>query len=140
MTYLDGIIFAESKNYMVEDDYTSSFKSFSVEIDGDYAIAINRNSLEKGEEKTALFHELGHCETNSFYNQYTAFDIQQKHENRADKWAIKKLIPEDELNQAIADGHVEIWDLAEYFGVTEKFMRKAVCLYMNGNLCVEYLG
>ena len=86
------------------------------------------------DEKVKLAHEMGHCVTGSFYNIYAACDVRQKHENRADKCAIEKLIPKDELNHSVRRGITEIWDLAEYFGVTEDFMRNAVCWYVNGNL------
>ena len=64
-------------------------------------------------------------------------DKGQAHENRADKWAVKRIIPVDELDEAVADGYTEIWELAEKFGVPEPFMRKAVCLYVPGNLAAE---
>ena len=82
-------------------------------------------------------HELGHCLTGSFYNIHTAVDSRQRHENRADKWALKHLIPVDELDAAVANGCSEIWELAEHFGVTEQFMKKAVCYYVHGNLATE---
>lgn len=88
-------------------------------------------------ERVHMAHELGHCETGSFYSIHTAVDCRQRHENRADKWAIKRLIPVDDLDDAVAQGHTEIWDLAEHFGVTEQFMRKAVCLYVHGNVATE---
>ncbi|MBQ9858102.1 MAG: hypothetical protein IJO77_03785 [Oscillospiraceae bacterium] len=81
-----------------------------------------------------LGHELGHCTTGAFYNIHAARDVRQKHENRADKWAIKKLIPKDELDKAVASGLAEPWALAEYFDVTEDFMRKAICWYNYGTL------
>ena len=56
---------------------------------------------------------------------------------RSDKWAIARLIPEEALDEAVADGHTELWDLAEHFGVTEDFMRKAICWYTHGNLAVD---
>lgn len=103
--------------------------------DGSCAIALDPWRLSTlADEKVKLAHELGHCATGSFYNIYAACDVRQKHENRADKWAIKKLIPEDELNRAVSRGITEIWDLAEHFNVTEDFMHKAVCWYVNGNL------
>lgn len=89
------------------------------------------------QERTHLSHEIGHCETGSFYNRYAAVDCRQRHENRADKWAISHLIPVDELDEAVARGCTEIWELAEQFGVTELFMRKVVCLYVHGNLAAE---
>ena len=81
------------------------------------------------EEKVKLAHELGHCETGAFYNRYAARDVRQKHENRANKWAYKKLVPEDELKQAILQGYREPWELAEYFDLPEAFLRGALKYY-----------
>lgn len=88
-------------------------------------------------EKVHLAHELGHCVTGSFYNRHAAVDRRQRHENQADKWAVRKLISADALDSAVADGCTEIWELAERFGVTEEFARKAVCYYVHGNLATE---
>ena len=71
--------------------------------------------------------------TGSFYNKYAACDVRKKHENRADKWAIEKLIPEDELNEAFSCGYTEQWELAEFFDVSEDFMHKALHWYRYGN-------
>ena len=101
-------------------------------------IGIDPNTRDGSvQERVHLAHELGHCVTGSFYNRYSSFDCRQLHENRADKWAIRQLITEDALDQAVADGHTEIWDLAEHFGVTEQFMRKAICLYVHSNVAEE---
>ena len=89
------------------------------------------------QERVHLGHEMGHCLTGSFYNIYAAIDCRQRHENRADKWAIQALIPVDALDDAIADGCCEIWELADRFGVTEDFIRKALCLYVHGNVAAE---
>lgn len=89
------------------------------------------------QERVHMGHELGHCETGSFYSIHTAIDCRQRHENKADKWAILQLVPVESLDDAIANGCTEIWALAELFGVTEQFMRKAVCFYVHGNLATE---
>ena len=88
-------------------------------------------------ERVHLSHELGHCVTGSFYNRYAAIDCRQRHENKANKWAIHALIPVEALDDAIAEGCTEVWELADRFGVTEDFIRKAVCLYVHGNLAAE---
>ncbi len=89
------------------------------------------------QERVHLGHELGHCATGSFYSLYTAVDSRQRHENRADKWSIRTLIPVEQLDEAVAEGCTELWELADRFGVTEGLMKKAVCLYVHGNLAAE---
>ena len=89
------------------------------------------------QERVHLSHELGHCITGSFYNRYAAMDCRQRHENRADKWAIEQLITVDALDEAIADGCTEVWELAERFEVTEDFVKKAVCYHVHGNLATQ---
>ncbi len=109
-----------------------------MDSDGDCYIAMDPWHLGTlAEEKTKLAHELGHCETGSFYNEYAALDVRQKHENRANRWACKKLIPEDELKKAVQKGYQEPWQLAEYFDVTEELIRKAICWYKHGNMAVD---
>lgn len=131
--------YAESRGIAVDWFSMRQAQSLSLPLpDGSYCIAIDPWRLATIEQETvSLAHELGHCETGSFYNRYAALDICQKHENRADKWAVKRLVPADELDEAVADGHTELWELAEHFGVTEDFMRKAVCWYTHGNLAAE---
>ena len=91
----------------------------------------------RNELRVRLAHELGHCVTGSFYNRHSPCDCRRLHENRADKYAVRTLIPEAALDAAVAEGHTEPWDLADYFGVDEAFLKKAVCLYTHGNLAAE---
>lgn len=78
------------------------------------------------EERVHLAHEIGHCETLAFYNAYSPLEIRERHESRANRWAVSKLVPVRELTEALKNGINEIWDLAEFFNVTEDFMRKAI--------------
>ena len=98
----------------------------------DYGILPN-----EADRRVHLAHELGHCKTGAFYNRWAACDVRQKHENRANKWAIEKIIPENALDEAVADGCTDIWSLADRFNVTEDFMKRAVCWYTYGNLAAE---
>ena len=52
-------------------------------------------------------------------------------EYRANKWAIKKLAPKDEMITAMKDGNTEIWQLAEYFGITEDMVKFAMWVYFD---------
>lgn len=82
------------------------------------------------EEKECLAHELGHCMTGSFYRIGT-MNTQGSMEARATRWAIKKLLPFPELNEAVGNGIYETWDLAEYFDLPESFVKTALNYYLN---------
>lgn len=127
---------ADENNIAVDCFELKKREALSVmDNDGARYIAIDPFKLTSTlDEKMKLGHELGHCMTGSFYNKYAACDIRRKHENHADKWALNEFVSEQELDDAIAVGHTEMWDLAEYFGVSEDFMRKTVCWYTYGNL------
>ena len=130
---------AEQQNIEVLQFPLTDNGSMSIIADNGACYIGMDKSIQDGnvQERVHLGHELGHCLTGSFYSIHTAVDCRQRHENRADKWAVKELIPVGELDQAVADGHTELWELAEHFGVTEDFIRKAVCYYVHGNLATE---
>lgn len=117
----------------------SADRSMAIQMgDGACAVAIDPRKMESiASVTTSLAHELGHCATGSFYSPWAACDVRGKHENRADKWAIQKLITADELDDAVAAGYTTLWALAEHFGVTLDLMRKAVCWYTHGNLAAD---
>lgn len=121
---------AAENNINVEYHNLPLNKSVSCSNSNGYFIGMDYSLAFSGaEENVHLAHELGHCITGSFYNVYSPLDIRGKHERRADEWAIKNLIPEATLNQAVKNGYVEPWDLAEIFNVTEEFIKKAICFY-----------
>lgn len=130
---------AQKKNITVLRYPMEKNGSMSVMLPGGECYIGMDDSVSDGsvQERVHLSHELGHCATGSFYSLYTAVDSRQRHENRADKWSIRTLIPVEQLDQAVAEGCTELWELAERFGVTESVMKKAVCLYVHGNLAAE---
>ena len=135
---LDLYAYAERRNIDVDRIPMRRATSLSVPLGDRYAIALDPWKLGSlAQETVCLAHELGHCETGSFYNQYAALDVRQRHENRADKWAIQHLIPVEDLDEAVVEGCEDIPALSEHFCVTEDLMRKAVCWYTHGNLAAE---
>jgi hypothetical protein len=139
MLIQDLYALAEQQNIEVLSYPMTENQSMSVMTeDGRCFVGMDESVRDGGvQERVHLGHELGHCITGSFYNIYAAIDYRQRHENRANKWAIQTLIPVEELDDAIAEGCTEIWELAERFQVTEAFVRKAVCFYVHGNVAEE---
>ena len=85
----------------------------------------------RAEERVHLAHEIGHCVTGAMYNVRCPIMPRQRCERIADAYAIKKLVDEDELRRIIdeRDGDISVWELSEWFDVTEEFMMKAVKFY-----------
>lgn len=124
---------AENDGIIIDRNELPENLSVSMKLGKNMYVALDKK-LSGAAERVCLAHELGHCETFSFYNIYSPLDIRGKHERRADRWAIKKLIPRAQYQHALQQGYDNIFSLAEYFGVTADFMKKAAELYSNDNI------
>ena len=121
----------------IDVDYTlfEHTESLSAPIGDRYVIAIDPTKVRSSaDEKVKVAHEDGHCITHSFYSPGEDYHTRQRFENRADREAIKMLVPKDELDAAVAMGIVDPWDLAEHFGVPQWFMELAMTFYLTGSL------
>ena len=114
---------------IINTDCLKETSSCSIRQEDTYYIGISKEIQETSELNVHLAHELGHCITGSMYNLYAPLDNRAKHELRADRWAIKKLIPASKLRAALKKGIREVWELAEYFQVTEDYITKAITYY-----------
>ena len=95
----------------------------------DNCIGLDPDKLEDCEELVCLAHEMGPCATGSFYTGDATVLERIRQEQRADRWAIRQLVPLEELKSLLRSG-VDRWDeAAEHFQVTEEFLRKAVAFY-----------
>ena len=83
------------------------------------------------EERQYLAHDIGHCVKGAFYNPYSPYTLISQQEYRADKEAVKYLVPKDELIAALKSGCTDIWELCEYFDVDEKYIKKAYWEYFD---------
>ncbi len=119
---------AESGGIKIERYPLPKCRSVSANIGKQCFVALDSN-VGGAEERVCLAHEIGHCETMSFYNMYSPLDIRGKHERRADRWAIERLVPLEDYRKALKSGYTELHALSEHFGVTEDFMRKAAEYY-----------
>lgn len=113
-------------------------QAVTIEQDGRYGVFMDFAHIAcAAEELVAVAHEGGHISTGATHRVNSPWDLVEKHEHKADKWAITRLIDQEALDDAVAAGNTELWQLAEHFGVTEEFMKKAVCWYTYGNLAAE---
>lgn len=52
------------------------------------------------EEKTSVLHESGHYSTGAIHEVFSPFDLVEKHEYKADKWAVQRALSVEELDEA----------------------------------------
>ena len=117
---------AEDNGIPIDEDCPREIKSMSVRFsDGSKVIGLSDDDSEYTKLER-MAHEMGHCMTESFYDGYSPFEIRERHEYRANAWAIKEIIPFVELCKAVKKGYRDLWDLAEYFSVSRYFVEKAV--------------
>lgn len=102
----------------------------TVEMNGQYGVFLDISCFRTiNTYKEILAHEIGHCATGCTHKICSTLDLVQKHEYKANRWAIERYLPFDDLNAAIIDGYSEPWQLAEYFDFSESFINKAIDYY-----------
>lgn len=134
-------ILADQNNIPVDESCPENILSMSVRFeDGTKIIGISNDTNNEYTKLERMAHEMGHCMTDSFYAGYSPYELRVKHERRADAWAANNIIPFRELCRAVKNGYREIWELAEYFGVSQEFVEKAIDIHArNGKTVPESL-
>lgn len=94
----------------------------------DGIVWLNEN-LTSVQKYCILSEEVGHHLTTSGDILDQASLDNQKQELKARRWAYEKILPLDLIQSAISNGHIEIWDMAEYLDVDEVFLREALKHY-----------
>ncbi|MFV0399089.1 MAG: ImmA/IrrE family metallo-endopeptidase [Oscillospiraceae bacterium] len=123
-------LLAEQSEVTVDCFDMNDIGALSCRNNDGYFIAIDPFKLDSTrEEKVRLAHELGHCATDSFYNKESIADVRSRHEYRADRWAVEQLIPWEEMKEALDNGIIDVWELADHFDVTEEFIDTAIMVY-----------
>lgn len=82
-----------------------------------------RKDIPTVKKTCVLAEELGHYFTTegNILDQENLDNAKQEH--RARVWAYNKLLSADQIVEAAAKGHTEVWDMAEYLDVDEEFLR-----------------
>lgn len=93
-------------------------------------IAVDRRKFSSDTEyKCELAHEIGHCETGSFYNLYTTARVKELNEHHANRFAAELLVPFSELRKAFHRGILFARILARMFDVTLDFINMVLELF-----------
>lgn len=92
---------------MGEDDLYAIFLDFS---------KIQSTRLLKG----VCYHELGHAATGALHKVDSPFELVERSEYRANRWAVEHFLTAQNFREAFAAGYTEPWELSEYFDLPEE--------------------
>lgn len=65
-------------------------------------------------------HELGHAATGALHKVGSPYELVERSEYRANRWAAQHYLPAEDFRTAFAAGYTEPWQLAEYFDMPEE--------------------
>lgn len=96
--------------------------------DGDYyAIFLDFSKIHSTRLlKGVCYHELGHAGTGALHKVSSPYELVERSEYRANRWAAEHFLPVEEFREAFAAGFTELWQLAEYFDLPEEDIRNAL--------------
>lgn len=102
----------------------------TIESSGKYAVFCDPKLLRtRTALKECLAHECGHCATGATHTVSSPWDLVEKHEYKANRWAIEHFLPYEALCDAMHSGMTEPWQLADFFDMPQEFIERAVRYY-----------
>lgn len=94
---------------------------------GCYAIFLDFSKIRSTRlMRGVCVHELGHAATGALHKVSSPFDLVERSEYRAKRWAAETFLTESDFREAFASGYTEPWELAEYFDLPEEDVKNAL--------------
>ena len=72
------------------------------------------------------YHELGHVATGALHKVDSPYELVERSEHRAIRWAAEHFLTREAFREAFQAGCSELWQLAEYFDLPEADVRSAL--------------
>ena len=99
----------------------------TMRISGDYAIFLDFTKIQSARLlKGICYHELGHAATGALHKVSSPYELVERNEYRANRWAAQHFLPVKDFREAFAAGYTELWQLAEYFDLPEQDIKNAL--------------
>ena len=94
---------------------------------GYYAVFLDFTKIQSTRLlRGVCYHELGHVATGALHKVDSPYELVERSEYRANRWAAEQFLTEEAFREAFAAGCREIWQLEEYFDLPESDIRAAL--------------
>ena len=71
-------------------------------------------------------HEMAHVATGALHKVDSPYELVERSEYRATRWATERYLTEDAFRTAFQEGYTELWQLADYFDLPERVVSDAL--------------
>lgn len=94
---------------------------------GNYAIFLDFTKIPSTRLLRGIcYHELGHAATGALHKVESPYELVERSEYRANRWAAQHYLTEAEFREAFSCGITEPWQLAEYFNLPQRDIESAL--------------
>ena len=93
---------------------------------GNYAIFLEFTKIASTRLLRGIcYHELGHAAAGALHKADSPYELAERSEYRANRWAAQHYLTEAEFREAFLCGVTEPWQLAEYFDLPQREIESA---------------
>ena len=71
-------------------------------------------------------HEMAHVATGALHKVSSPYELVERSEYRANRWAAQHHLTADDFREAFKSGYTQLWQLAEYFDLPEQDVKNAL--------------
>lgn len=87
---------------------------------GHYAVFLDFSKIRSTRLlRGVCYHELGHAATGALHKVDSPYELVERSEYRANRWAAEQYLTDEDFRAAFSEGYTEPWQLAEYFDMPE---------------------
>ena len=99
----------------------------TIRDEGYYAVFLDFTQIRSTRLlRGVCFHELGHIATGALHKVDSPYELVERSEYRATRWAAENYLTEEAFRTAFQEGYTELWQLSEYFDLPEACITSAL--------------
>ena len=99
----------------------------TIRDEGYYAVFLDFTQIQSTRLlRGVCYHELGHVATGALHKVDSPYELVERSEYRANRWAAEQYLTAEAFQEAFSAGFTEIWQLEEYFDLPENEIRAAL--------------
>ena len=99
----------------------------TIRDEGFYAVFLDFTQIKSTRLLRGIcYHELGHVATGALHKVDSPYELVERSEYRANRWAAEQYLTAEAFQEAFSAGCTELWQLEEYFDLPESDIQAAL--------------